>query len=275
MMRRRGTCAVPEHSPTSTAKMVTVSTVEGILYLCLLCLYPAESERQPLEIERKLLDAIQYVESSGYCCAVGDKGKALGPYQIWRVYYIDAVQFNPSLADDGRTYEDVAGPGGYSYSEEVIRSYMGRYATRERLGHWPPTNEDIARLHKGGPKGHKKSDTLKYWNKVKKCLENPDLCPLVNRKCPSDCTLCVSPTPTVSSVDGPSNSTSQYPPVPSMGPTIQASNYRPWRTKIPTLKDPSSRSDNPSPNSVNVAHDGPSTSLHPPFPTLEPNPCAI
>lgn len=259
--------------------MVTVSTVEGILYLCLLCLYPAESGRQPLEIDRKLLDAIQYVESSGYCCAVGDKGKSLGPYQIMRAYYIDAVQFNPSLADDGRTYEDVAGPGGYAYSEDVIRSYMGRYATRERLGHWPPTNEDIARLHKGGPRGPNKIDTLKYWNKVKKCLENPDLCPLVNRKCPSDCSLCVTPTPTVSSVGGPSNSTSQYPPVPvpSLGPTIRASNHRTWHTKISTLKDPSSSSDVPSPNSVNDAHDGPSTGprAHAPFPTMEPNPCAI
>lgn len=252
-----------------------VSSVKGVFYLCLLCLYPAESGRQPLEIDRKLLDAMQYVESRGYCCTVGDKGKSLGPYQIMRVYYIDAVQFNPSLADDGRTYENVAGPGGYAYSEEVIRSYMGRYATRERLGHWPPTNEDIARLHNGGLDGHLEIDTLKYWNKVKKCLENPDLCQLINRKCSSDCSLCVTPTPTPSSVDRPhpSNSTS---PILSMEPTIQASNYRPWHTKITTLKGPSSSSDSPAPNSVDDAH-RPSTSLdlQSPFPTVEPNLCAV
>ena len=38
--------------------------------------------------------------------AVGDQGRSIGPYQIMRDYYNDAVQQNPSL-----TNENVRGPG--------------------------------------------------------------------------------------------------------------------------------------------------------------------
>ena len=38
------------------------------------------------------------------------------------------------------------------YSENVIRAYVGRYATHSRLGH-VPTDEDFARIHCGGPNG--------------------------------------------------------------------------------------------------------------------------
>jgi hypothetical protein len=47
---------------------------------------------------------------------------------------------------------------------------MARYATQKRLGR-SPTYEDIARIHNGGPSGHKKSATDGYWLKVKKELE--------------------------------------------------------------------------------------------------------
>ena len=33
------------------------------------------------------------------------------------------------------------------------------------------TCEDIARMHNGGPCGHKKNSTIKYWDKVKRCME--------------------------------------------------------------------------------------------------------
>ena len=51
-----------------------------------------------------------------------------------------------------------------------MQSYMNRYATEARLGR-KPTNEDIARIHNGGPNGYKKESTLKYWKKVEKCLQ--------------------------------------------------------------------------------------------------------
>ena len=46
---------------------------------------------------------------------------------------------------------------------------MERYATKIRLGH-DPTDEDIARIHNGGPNGYKNPNTVQYWEKVKKYL---------------------------------------------------------------------------------------------------------
>ena len=46
---------------------------------------------------------------------------------------------------------------------------MKRYATEHRLGR-KVTQEDIARIHNGGPNGYKKESTEKYWSKVKKIL---------------------------------------------------------------------------------------------------------
>ena len=106
----------------------------------------------PLLIDRALLDAMKQVESTGDPCTVGDNGRSLGAYQIMQAYYNDAFGYNPRLGDDGRTYNDVWGIGSEAYSEEVISSYMGSYATQLRLGR-EPTNEDIARIHNGGPTG--------------------------------------------------------------------------------------------------------------------------
>jgi len=114
----------------------------------------------------KLLAAIKQVESNGNEDAVGDGGRSIGAYQISTRYYGDAVEFNPSLAE-GKSYQDVAGEGSSAYAEEVIKSYMDRYATEARLGH-KPTAEDIARIHNGGPNGYKKDSTLGYWKKVEK-----------------------------------------------------------------------------------------------------------
>ena len=46
---------------------------------------------------------------------------------------------------------------------------MKRYATKSRLGH-EPTDEDIARIHNGGPNGYKNPATVKYWEKVEKAM---------------------------------------------------------------------------------------------------------
>lgn len=159
--------------------MLTVNKAAATVTLLLLCVSPAELGK-PLEIKRELLNAMQYVESKGDSCAVGDNGRSLGPYQIMEGYYNDAVEFNPSLKDEGYKYSNVVGPGSYDYSEEVVMSYMGRYATRERLGR-APTNEDIARIHNGGPNGFMSGATLPYWVKVNRCLENPEMCPLKNK----------------------------------------------------------------------------------------------
>ena len=101
--------------------------------------------------------------------AVGDQGRSRGPYQIMEDYYDDAVQHDPSLRDGGKRYKNVSGPESKEYSRRVIQAYMNRYATETRLGH-PATDEDIARIHNGGPNGYQKDSTLGYWEKVKKHL---------------------------------------------------------------------------------------------------------
>lgn len=106
-----------------------------------------------------LLDAIRRVETGGCkdpANAVGDNGKAIGPYQIHRVYWQDAVEHDPSI---GGKYADCRNE---TYARKVVRAYMARYAPKGA------SDEQYARIHNGGPKGHRKSATKAYWAKVQK-----------------------------------------------------------------------------------------------------------
>lgn len=110
-----------------------------------------------------LLDAMCEVESGCDPDVIGDNGNAIGPYQIWEVYWTDAIEHDSSI---GGQYSDCMNK---EYAEKVIFTYWDRYATEERLEHIP-TDEDRARIHNGGPNGHKKESTVKYWKKVQKCI---------------------------------------------------------------------------------------------------------
>lgn len=130
-----------------------------------------------------LLAAIMIVESGGEMDAVGDGGRSLGPYQISKPYYLDAVaqmekermwgnltHFFCSFLRDN--YEDVACSLA---SEEIVKAYWRRYASES---YWSlyleePTKSDVvqcrmtlARIHNGGPKGASKISTLNYWERV-------------------------------------------------------------------------------------------------------------
>ena len=110
----------------------------------------------------KLIGAICKVESNNGMYVVGDNGKAIGCLQIWK-----------SVVDDVNKYSKVK----YTYADrndkvksyEMLKLYIGHYATEKRLGR-KPTNEDMARIWNGGPNGYKKTSTIKYWNKVKKYI---------------------------------------------------------------------------------------------------------
>ena len=106
----------------------------------------------------RLLDAIEQVESGGRTNVVGDNGKAIGPFQIHRVYWKDAVEHDPSI---GGSYSDCRDP---QYARKVVRAYMARYAPKGA------SDEVLARIHNGGPKGHRKDATVKYWVKVRRRL---------------------------------------------------------------------------------------------------------
>ena len=111
-----------------------------------------------------ILDAIERVETGGHADpanAVGDGGKALGPMQIHRVYWQDAVEHDPTLVANGETYASVR---NRAYARRVVMAYWSRYAKS-----WDA--QTLARIHNGGPKGHTKRATLGYWAKVKKALD--------------------------------------------------------------------------------------------------------
>ena len=103
----------------------------------------------------ELLGFISDVESGGDPNAVGDGGNALGMYQIWRIYWQDAVEHDPSI---GGVYGDVVDP---EYAERIVLAYWDRYGSRVDY-----SLEGLARIHNGGPNGHTKTATDPYWEKI-------------------------------------------------------------------------------------------------------------
>ena len=85
-----------------------------------------------------ILPALAQVESGGNANAVGDKGKAIGIYQIHWAYWKDATDHDPSI---GGSYRDCFDP---VYAEKVVRAYLARYAPKNA------TLEQLARIHNGG-----------------------------------------------------------------------------------------------------------------------------
>jgi len=116
------------------------------------------------EPSAEFLKALHQVEAAGQLSPKdGDKGKAIGPYQIWYSYWKDATD---SDKDIGGSYQDCRRK---DYAEKVIRAYLFRYTTTRRL-HRQATDEDRARIHNGGPNGWKHNSTVNYWLKVKQQL---------------------------------------------------------------------------------------------------------
>ena len=136
-----------------------------------------------------LLYAIRMVESDDNPTAVGDGGKAIGSYQIWKSYWEYAIEHDPSI---GGEYLDCYNE---DYAERIVRAYMDRWATEDRLGH-EPTFEDMARIHNGGCNIHKKKgteawkNTTLYWNKIRRHLDangiatSPERSQVVAKQCP-------------------------------------------------------------------------------------------
>jgi hypothetical protein len=107
-----------------------------------------------------ILDGLRATET-GKCKqggrdALGDHGRALGPYQIHRSYFADARL-----------------PGGYAecgnpeFSRRVVLAYWKRWCPEalERCD-----AEVLVRIHNGGPGGLRKSSTIAFWHKVEQQL---------------------------------------------------------------------------------------------------------
>lgn len=122
---------------------------------------PMTKISQPQE---RFLSALCEVESGNKTNVPdGDGGKAIGPFQIHKVYWLDACKQNPSLK--ARGYEACREK---EYAKSVVVAYFSKYAPEA----WR-TNQfkTLARIHNGGPRGEQKAATLPYWDKVCKVLE--------------------------------------------------------------------------------------------------------
>ena len=116
------------------------------------------------DLDPKFVRALHMVESGGRVGRImGDNGRALGPMQIHKEYWKDAVSFDKSI---GGSYSDCA---NLDYSVKIVTAYLNRYAEKALK-----TNdfEILARLHNMGPNYKKnRAATDAYWAKIKKNLK--------------------------------------------------------------------------------------------------------
>lgn len=133
-----------------------------VMVIALLCALTAPAA---VEVPEKLLNAISVVESSKKANAVGDGGKALGLFQLHRIYVRDV---NNILGRKCYSYSDRLNP---NKSKDMTVIYLKHYGRAyERKTGKPATLEVLARIHNGGPNGWAKPATKEYWLKVKKAL---------------------------------------------------------------------------------------------------------
>jgi len=125
--------------------------------LCLLMTMQTARAAENDDLE-SLLDAIAHVESNNNPDAVGDNGRAIGSYQIHHRYWQDGIRI---LGVDWK-YRDARNP---QKARQVVKAYLRYYGKGKGL-------LDMARIHNGGPNGHKKKATLGYSRKVETILEN-------------------------------------------------------------------------------------------------------
>lgn len=84
---------------------------------------------------------------------IGDNGKSIGPLQIQEACWKDAKVDFP--------YQDCH---DFEKAKEVAIKYWKRYCLKDYENkNW----EVLARIWNGGPRGHTKNATIKYWEKVK------------------------------------------------------------------------------------------------------------
>lgn len=115
-----------------------------------------------LTFPSRLCDAIRQVETGGHpdpANAVGDGGRSIGPLQISRACWMDAVEHDSSI---GGTYADCK---NLDYAKKIFHAYLDRYTE------YGDTAETLARIWNGGPRGYQKQATEQYWRKVEAALQ--------------------------------------------------------------------------------------------------------
>lgn len=121
---------------------------------------PSTSSGAPSFALDEILAALRVTESGGHRNggrdAIGDRGQAIGPYQIHRAYFIDAGV--PGRYEDCRDAD---------YARRVVIAYWQRWCP-DALARRDA--EVLVRIHNGGPRGAQKSSTLAHWRKVESVL---------------------------------------------------------------------------------------------------------
>ena len=117
-------------------------------------------------VKADLVDGLIKVESNGNNRAVGDKGKAIGCLQVWKVVVDDV---NRVYKTDYK-HEDMF---DRAKSVDVCKKYLLHYGKvyKKQTGK-PITAEVLARIWNSGPNGWQKPCSVPYWNKVKKTLKS-------------------------------------------------------------------------------------------------------
>lgn len=107
----------------------------------------------------------------------GDDGDSRGPLQIQVSFFIDATEWAEKngieSAHEAFTYQPTYGhdssdvdswPGAMA----ITLFYWNRYAFKAL---YDGDLETLARIHNGGPRGHRKKATIPYWERVKAVMK--------------------------------------------------------------------------------------------------------
>ena len=102
--------------------------------------------------------AIIIIESGGKDIAYNETERAVGCAQIRQAVLDDVNRLYHTTYEPWEMFDRAR-------SFQVFCLYVNHYASRKKLGR-KPRAEDIARIWNGGPRGHRKKSTLRYWHKV-------------------------------------------------------------------------------------------------------------
>jgi len=125
------------------------------MFFCTASMWYDKTE-EPI-IEDKLIAAIIQVESGGDTLAYNSKEDAVGCLQIRPIM---VREVNRLVGKDSFTLDDRWNKAKSIQMFNILRSHLKE-----------ASNEKIARVWNGGYNGHKKQNTIKYWNKVRKNIK--------------------------------------------------------------------------------------------------------
>lgn len=148
-------------SPSSNNVPVSRRKMFALLFKSILCLWALPLPAMQIELTLdQLIPALIQVESNGDDHAINYREEAVGCLQITRAVVAD---FNARHKNERYEHHEMF---ERAKAVRVARWYLTYWGTRNES--YPnPTPEKLARIWNGGPSGHQKPATEKYWQKVK------------------------------------------------------------------------------------------------------------